>query len=129
MKLLRYGPAGREKPGLLDADGRIRDLSSIVSHIDSGLLAPARLEHLSRFDPVKLPLVRGAPRLGVPYTGIGKFIGIGLNYSDHAAEAGMEVPSEPIVFLKATTSITGPNDGIVLPKGSTKVDWKSSSAW
>jgi 2-keto-4-pentenoate hydratase/2-oxohepta-3-ene-1,7-dioic acid hydratase in catechol pathway len=124
MKLLRYGPAGREKPGLLDADGRIRDLSSIVSHIDSGLLAPARLEHLSRFDPVKLPLVRGAPRLGVPYTGIGKFIGIGLNYSDHAAEAGMEVPSEPIVFLKATTSITGPNDGILLPKGSTKVDWE-----
>ena len=124
MKLLRYGPAGREKPGLLDPEGRLRDLSSIVSHIDSGLLAPSRLEHLSRFDPVKLPLVRGAPRLGVPYTGIGKFIGIGLNYSDHAAEAGMEVPSEPIVFLKATTSITGPNDGIVLPKGSTKVDWE-----
>jgi 2-keto-4-pentenoate hydratase/2-oxohepta-3-ene-1,7-dioic acid hydratase in catechol pathway len=124
MKLLRYGPAGREKPGLLDADGRIRDLSSIVSHIDSSLLAPARLEHLSRFDPVKLPLVRGTPRLGVPYTGIGKFIGIGLNYSDHAAEAGMAVPAEPIVFLKATTSITGPNDGIVLPKGSTKTDWE-----
>jgi len=124
MKLLRYGPAGREKPGLLDADGRIRDLSSIVSHIDSSLLAPARLEHLSRFDPVKLPLVRGTPRLGVPYTGIGKFIGIGLNYSDHAAEAGMAVPAEPIVFLKATTSITGPNDGIVLPKGSTKADWE-----
>jgi 2-keto-4-pentenoate hydratase/2-oxohepta-3-ene-1,7-dioic acid hydratase in catechol pathway len=124
MKLLRYGPAGREKPGLLDADGRIRDLSSIVSHIDSGLLAPGRLEHLRRFDPVKLPLVRGSPRLGVPYTGIGKFIGIGLNYSDHAAEAGMAVPAEPIVFLKATTSITGPGDGIVLPKGSTKVDWE-----
>ena len=124
MKLLRYGPAGREKPGLLDADGRIRDLSGIVSHIDSGLLAPARLEHLSRFDPVKLPLVRGAPRLGVPYTGIGKFIGIGLNYSDHAAEAGMAVPKEPIVFMKATTSITGPSDGIVLPRGATKVDWE-----
>jgi 2-keto-4-pentenoate hydratase/2-oxohepta-3-ene-1,7-dioic acid hydratase in catechol pathway len=124
MKLLRYGPAGREKPGLLDADGRIRDLSSIVSNIDSGLLAPGRLEHLSRFDPVKLPLVRGTPRLGVPYTGIGKFIGIGLNYSDHAAETGMAVPTEPIVFMKATTSITGPNDGIVLPKGSTKVDWE-----
>jgi 2-keto-4-pentenoate hydratase/2-oxohepta-3-ene-1,7-dioic acid hydratase in catechol pathway len=124
MKLLRYGPEGREKPGLLDADGRIRDLSSIVSHIDSGLLAPGRLEHLSRFDPVKLPLVRGSPRLGVPYTGIGKFIGIGLNYSDHAAEAGMAVPAEPIVFLKATTSITGPCDGIVLPKGSAKVDWE-----
>lgn len=124
MKLLRYGPAGREKPGLLDAEGRIRDLSSIVSHIDSSLLAPSRLEHLSRFDPVKLPLVRGTPRLGVPYTGIGKFIGIGLNYSDHAAEAGMPVPGEPIVFLKATTSITGPNDGIVLPRASTKVDWE-----
>jgi 2-keto-4-pentenoate hydratase/2-oxohepta-3-ene-1,7-dioic acid hydratase in catechol pathway len=124
MKLLRYGPAGREKPGLLDADGRIRDLSSIVSHIDATLLAPGRLDHLSRFDPVKLPLVRGTPRLGVPYTGIGKFIGIGLNYSDHAAEAGMAVPTAPIVFLKATTSITGPNDGIVLPKGSTKVDWE-----
>jgi 2,4-diketo-3-deoxy-L-fuconate hydrolase len=124
VKLLRYGPAGREKPGLLDADGRIRDLSSIVSHIDSSLLAPSRLEHLSRFDPVKLPLVRGTPRLGVPYTGIGKFIGIGLNYSDHAAEAGMPVPGEPIVFLKATTSITGPNDGIVLPRASTKVDWE-----
>ena len=124
MKLLRYGPAGREKPGLLDAEGRIRDLSSIVSHIDSGLLAPGRLGHLSRFDPVKLPLVAGTPRLGVPYTGIGKFIGIGLNYSDHAAEADMPVPTEPIVFLKATTSITGPSDGIVLPKGSTKVDWE-----
>jgi 2-keto-4-pentenoate hydratase/2-oxohepta-3-ene-1,7-dioic acid hydratase in catechol pathway len=124
MKLLRYGPAGREKPGLLDAEGRIRDLSGIVSHIDSGLLAPSRLEHLRRFDPVKLPLVRGTPRLGVPYTGIGKFVGIGLNYSDHAAEAGMPVPAEPIVFLKATTCITGPSDGIVLPKGSTKVDWE-----
>ncbi len=124
MKLLRYGPAGREKPGLLDAEGRIRDLSGIVSHIDSSLLAPGRLGHLSRFDPVKLPLVRGTPRLGVPYTGIGKFVGIGLNYSDHAAEAGMAVPAEPIVFMKATTSITGPYDGLVLPKGSTKVDWE-----
>lgn len=124
MKLLRYGPAGREKPGLLDAEGRIRDLSGVVSHIDYALLAPSRLEHLSRFDPFKLPLVRGTPRLGVPYTGIGKFIGIGLNYSDHAAEAGMQVPNEPIVFLKATTSITGPSDGIVLPRGSTKTDWE-----
>ncbi|MCU0765134.1 MAG: fumarylacetoacetate hydrolase family protein [Burkholderiaceae bacterium] len=124
MKLLRYGPAGREKPGLLDAEGRIRDLSSIVSHIDSSLLAPGRLGHLSRFDPAKLPLVRGTPRLGVPYTGIGKFVGIGLNYSDHAAEAGMAVPAEPIVFLKATTSITGPADGIVLPRDSTRTDWE-----
>jgi 2,4-diketo-3-deoxy-L-fuconate hydrolase len=124
MKLLRYGPTGREKPGLLDADGRIRDLSGIVSNIDSGVLAPSRLAHLRKFDPVKLPKVAGTPRLGVPYTGIGKFIGIGLNYSDHAAESGQPVPAEPIVFLKATTSITGPNDGIVLPKGSTKTDWE-----
>jgi 2-keto-4-pentenoate hydratase/2-oxohepta-3-ene-1,7-dioic acid hydratase in catechol pathway len=124
MKLLRYGPSGHEKPGLLDADGRIRDLSSIVSNIDSGVLAPSRLEHLRKFDPAKLPLIRGTPRLGVPYTGIGKFIAIGLNYSDHAAESGMPVPSEPIVFMKATTCITGPNDGIVLPKGSTKTDWE-----
>lgn len=124
MKLLRYGPAGHEKPGLLDADGRIRDLSSIVSNIDSGVLAPSRLAHLRKFDPAKLPLVRGTPRLGVPYTGIGKFIAIGLNYSDHAAESGMPVPAEPIVFMKATTCITGPNDGIMLPKGSTKTDWE-----
>jgi len=124
MKLIRYGPSGREKPGLIDADGRLRDLSGIVANIDAGMLAPSRLEHLSRFDPVKLPLVRGAPRLGVPFTGIGKFVGIGLNYSDHAAEAGMPVPGEPIVFLKATTSITGPNDGIMLPKHSEKTDWE-----
>jgi 2,4-diketo-3-deoxy-L-fuconate hydrolase len=124
MKLLRYGPTGHEKPGMLDADGRIRDLSSVVSNIDSMVLAPARLAHLRKFDPAKLPLVRGTPRLGVPYTGIGKFIAIGLNYSDHAAESGMPVPSEPIVFMKATTCITGPSDGIVLPKGSTKTDWE-----
>jgi 2-keto-4-pentenoate hydratase/2-oxohepta-3-ene-1,7-dioic acid hydratase in catechol pathway len=124
MKLLRYGPSGHEKPGLLDADGRIRDLSSIVSNIDSGVLAPSRLAHLRKFDAAKLPLVRGTPRLGVPYTGIGKFIAIGLNYSDHAAESGLPVPAEPIVFMKATTCITGPNDGIVLPKGSTKTDWE-----
>ncbi len=124
MKLLRYGPSGREKPGLLDADGKISDLSGIVSNIDSSVLAPSRLEHLRKFDPAKLPLVRGTPRLGVPYIGIGKFIAIGLNFSDHAAESGMPVPQEPIVFMKATTCITGPNDGIVLPKGSTKTDWE-----
>jgi 2-keto-4-pentenoate hydratase/2-oxohepta-3-ene-1,7-dioic acid hydratase in catechol pathway len=124
MKLLRYGQSGHEKPGLLDSDGRIRDLSSVVSNIDSSVLAPSRLEHLRGFDPAKLPLVRGTPRLGVPYTGIGKFVAIGLNYSDHAAESGMPVPAEPIVFMKATTCITGPNDGIVLPKGSAKTDWE-----
>ncbi|MFZ5541098.1 MAG: fumarylacetoacetate hydrolase family protein [Pseudomonadota bacterium] len=124
MKLLRYGPNGHEKPGLLDADGNIRDLSGIVSDIDSSVLAPKRLAHLRKFDPAKLPLVRGRPRLGVPYVGIGKFVAIGLNYSDHAAESNMPIPSEPIVFNKWTTCITGPNDGIVIPKNSHKTDWE-----
>jgi 2,4-diketo-3-deoxy-L-fuconate hydrolase len=124
MKLLRYGPSGHEKPGLLDADGNIRDISGIVSNIDSGLLAPKRLAHLRKFNPAKLPLVRGNPRLGVPYTGISKFIAIGLNYSDHAAESNMPIPSEPIVFMKATTCITGPNDDVMQPKHSIKLDWE-----
>jgi 2,4-diketo-3-deoxy-L-fuconate hydrolase len=124
MKLLRYGPSGHEKPGLLDADGNIRDISGIVSNIDSGLLAPKRLAHLRKFNPAKLPLVRGNPRLGVPYTGISKFIAIGLNYSDHAAESNMPIPSEPIVFMKATTCITGPNDDVMVPKHSIKLDWE-----
>jgi 2,4-diketo-3-deoxy-L-fuconate hydrolase len=124
MKLLRYGPSGHEKPGLLDADGNIRDLSGIVSNIDSSVLAPKRLAHLRKFNPAKLPLVRGNPRLGVPYTGISKFIAIGLNYSDHAAESNMPIPSEPIVFMKATTCIVGPNDDVIQPKHSTKLDWE-----
>jgi 2-keto-4-pentenoate hydratase/2-oxohepta-3-ene-1,7-dioic acid hydratase in catechol pathway len=124
MKLLRYGPRGFEKPGLLDADGNIRDLSGIVGDIDSSVLAPKRLAHLRKFDPAKLPRVKGRPRLGVPYVGIGKFIAIGLNYSDHAAESNMPIPSEPIVFNKWTTCITGPNDGIVIPKNSRKTDWE-----
>jgi len=124
MKLLRYGPNGREKPGLLDAEGRIRDLSGVVNQVDSSMLSPAGLAKLAKIKPETLPLVAGKPRLGVPYIGISKFIGIGLNYSDHAAEAGMPVPSEPIVFMKATTSINGPDDDIVLPKLSTKADWE-----
>ena len=124
MKLLRYGRAGRERPGLLDAEGRIRDLSGVVSGIDSAALSPRELARLRRTDPATLPLVRGVPRLGVPYVGIGKFIGIGLNYSDHAAETGMPVPKEPIVFMKATTCIAGPNDGIVIPRDSTRTDWE-----
>ncbi len=124
MKLLRYGPNGREKPGLLDAEGRIRDLSGVVNQVDSSMLSPAGLAKLAKIKPETLPLVAGKPRLGVPYIGISKFIGIGLNYSDHAAEAGMPVPSEPIVFMKATTSISGPDDDIVLPKLSTKADWE-----
>jgi 2-keto-4-pentenoate hydratase/2-oxohepta-3-ene-1,7-dioic acid hydratase in catechol pathway len=124
MKLLRYGPVGREKPGLLDGDGNIRDLSAVVSQIDSQLLAPRELAKLRKIDPATLPRVRGNPRLGVPYIGIGKFLAIGLNFSDHAAESNMPVPAEPIVFTKATTCITGPNDGIVIPRNSTKTDWE-----
>jgi 2,4-diketo-3-deoxy-L-fuconate hydrolase len=124
MKLLRYGPSGHEKPGLIDAEGNIRDLSGIVSNIDSGVLAPKRLGHLRKFSASKLPLVRGNPRLGVPYTGISKFIAIGLNYTDHAAESNMPIPSEPIVFMKATTCINGPNDDVMQPKHSIKLDWE-----
>ena len=124
MKLLRYGPAGYEKPGLLDRDGSIRDLSGVVSQIDSLSLAPRALATLRKIDPAALPRVSGKPRLGVPYIGISKFVAIGLNFSDHAAESNMPVPAEPIVFLKATTCITGPNDGIIIPKNSTKTDWE-----
>lgn len=124
MKLLRYGPNGFEKPGALDADGRIRDLSKHVSQIDRVALAPNELERLRGIDMDQLPVVPGTPRLGVPYIGISKFIGIGLNYSDHAAECGLRPPQEPIVFNKWTTCITGPNDGIVLPRGSQKTDWE-----
>ena len=124
MKLLRYGPAGYEKPGLLDAAGKIRDLSGVVDQIDSLHLAPRELKKLAQLKFESLPLVSGSPRLGVPYIGIGKFIAIGLNFADHAAESGAQVPSEPIVFMKATTCITGPNDDIVIPKNSTKTDWE-----
>ncbi len=125
MKLVRYGAAGRERPGLIDAEGRLRDLSGVLP---GGLHLPALglagLRRLRRVAPAGLPLVRGKPRLGVPFTGIGKFVGIGLNYRDHAAEAGLPVPSEPIVFMKATTCISGPNDPITLPPGSQKTDWE-----
>ena len=124
MKLLRYGPAGYEKPGMLDAAGKIRDLSSVIDQVDSLHLAPRELKKLAQVKPESLPLVRGSPRLGVPYIGIGKFIAIGLNFADHAAESGAQVPSEPIVFMKATTCISGPNDDIVIPKNSTKTDWE-----
>ena len=124
MKLLRFGPDGYEKPGLLDAAGKIRDLSGVVNQIDSLHLAPRELKKLSQLKPQSLPLVSGSPRLGVPYIGIGKFIAIGLNFADHAAESGAQVPSEPIVFMKATTCINGPNDDIVIPRNSTKTDWE-----
>jgi 2-keto-4-pentenoate hydratase/2-oxohepta-3-ene-1,7-dioic acid hydratase in catechol pathway len=124
MRLLRYGPPGREKPGLADAEGNIRDLSKIVTQIDDAMLAPRNLARLARVKPETLPLVRGAPRLGVPYAGISKFVAVGLNYRDHAEESNLPIPSEPILFLKATTCLAGPNDEVIQPKGSTKLDWE-----
>jgi len=110
MKLLRYGPIGAEMPGLLDAEGQIRDLSLHVSDIGPVQLSPASLDRLRAIDPKSLPLVHGSPRIGVPVSGIGKFIAIGLNFADHAAESNAPIPKEPIVFTKAITSLTGPND-------------------
>ncbi|MDX1432097.1 MAG: fumarylacetoacetate hydrolase family protein [Gammaproteobacteria bacterium] len=124
MKLLRYGPAGIEKPGLLDSKGVIRDLSAHVPDIDALALSPRELAALARLAPAKLPAVRGKPRLGPPVAGIGKLVCIGLNYSDHAREAGQPIPKEPIIFMKATTSVSGPDDPVVIPKGSTKCDWE-----
>ncbi|KAI3606246.1 2-hydroxyhepta-2,4-diene-1,7-dioate isomerase [Cupriavidus necator H850] len=124
MKLLRYGPAGQEKPGMLDAHGNLRDLSGLLRDIDTRLIAPEGLQALAALDPERLPQVRGEPRLGVPLNGIGKFIAVGLNYSDHAAEAGMPIPREPILFSKATSCISGANDDVVLPEGSVKGDWE-----
>ena len=124
MKLLRYGPAGQEKPGLLDRDGKIRDLSAIVRDIDGATLAPASLDRLRRLDPATLPLVAGTPRLGPCVGSVGKIVAIGLNYRLHAQEAGMPIPTEPIFFMKATSSICGPNDDVIIPKGSQKTDYE-----
>ena len=124
MKLIRFGPAGREKTGAIDADGVMRDLSSAVPDLDLPRLGMAGLNKLKKLDLAGFPKVRGTPRLGVPFTGISKLVAIGLNYADHAAESGMAVPKEPIVFMKATTCITGPNDTVLLPIGSVKTDWE-----
>ena len=124
MKLVRFGAAGREKPGMLDAQGRIRDLSKIVPDIAGGVLSSSGLAKLRKLKADKLPLVRGTPRLGPCVGGIGNFIAIGLNYSDHAAEAGMPIPKEPITFNKAPSCICGPNDDTMIPKGSTKLDYE-----
>jgi 2-keto-4-pentenoate hydratase/2-oxohepta-3-ene-1,7-dioic acid hydratase in catechol pathway len=124
MKLLRYGPAGAEKPGLLAQDGTIRDLSGHLSDLSGEALDPAALARLGDLDPAGLPEVSGDPRLGPPVAGTGKFICIGLNYADHAAESGMDVPPEPVIFMKATSAICGPNDPIVIPRGSQKTDWE-----
>ncbi|HKO88969.1 MAG TPA: fumarylacetoacetate hydrolase family protein [Burkholderiales bacterium] len=124
MKLCRYGKNGYEKPGMIDSQGQLRDLSEVIPNIDQEMLAPRNLAKLRRIRPESLPLVRTDPRYGVPYTGITKFIGIGLNYADHAAEADQDIPPEPVVFMKATTCISGPNDDIVQPVGATKLDWE-----
>jgi 2-keto-4-pentenoate hydratase/2-oxohepta-3-ene-1,7-dioic acid hydratase in catechol pathway len=124
MKLLRYGPWGEEKPGLLGPAGEIRDLSGVLADIDAGALSPVGLARLQALDPLDLPSVEGAPRLAPPVASVPKFICIGLNYADHAAEAGMKTPSEPIVFMKATSAINGPNDPIEIPRGAAKTDWE-----
>ncbi|WP_341908179.1 fumarylacetoacetate hydrolase family protein [Polaromonas sp. YR568] len=124
MKLVRYGNPGKEKPGLIDADGKLRDLSGVIADIGPGQLGDAALAKLRKLKTDKLPLVKGSPRMGCPVTGVGKFIAIGLNFADHAAESGLPIPKEPIVFLKATTCIQGPNDPVMLPKGSVKTDWE-----
>jgi 2-keto-4-pentenoate hydratase/2-oxohepta-3-ene-1,7-dioic acid hydratase in catechol pathway len=124
MRLLRFGAFGQERPGILDPAGRIRDLSSVVSDLDGAAISPASLDRLRTVAPDSLPLVEGPVRLGPPVARIGKFIAVGLNFSDHAAESGMAVPSEPVLFTKAISSIVGPNDPVVLPKGATKGDWE-----
>ena len=124
MKLCRYGKNGFEKPGMIDAQGNIRELSAVVEQIDQGTISPSGLAKLRKIKAETLPLVKGEPRLGVPYVGISKFIAIGLNYADHAREANMAIPPEPIVFMKATTCITGPNDKVIIPRNSTRLDWE-----
>ncbi len=124
MKLCRYGKNGFEKPGMIDAQGNIRELSAVVEQIDQGTISPAGLAKLRKIKAETLPLVKGEPRLGVPYVGISKFVAIGLNFADHAREANMAIPPEPVVFMKATTCINGPNDKVVVPRHSTKLDWE-----
>ena len=124
MKLVRYGAAGNERPGVIDADGEIRDLSGHVGDIAGAAIHPNSLSKLAKIDPTTLPLVAGKPRLGPCVSGTGKMICIGLNYSDHAAETGAKVPPEPIVFMKATSAIVGPEDDLLIPRGSEKTDWE-----
>jgi 2,4-diketo-3-deoxy-L-fuconate hydrolase len=124
MKLVRYGRPGKEKPGLFDEFGRLRDLSGVVADIDGAMLSDRALKKIAKIDYTTLPLVRGNPRLGVPVAKIGKFIGIGMNYADHALEVGAAIPTEPPMFMKAITCLNGPDDHIMLPKGSKKTDWE-----
>jgi 2,4-diketo-3-deoxy-L-fuconate hydrolase len=124
MKLLRYGPWGQEKPGVLDREHRLRDLSGVLPDLTPEQLSADGLRRLAQLDAAALPLVTGQPRLGVPVAGIRKFIAVGLNYADHAAEAGLPVPPEPVLFMKAISCLNGPNDDVMLPKGSKKSDWE-----
>ena len=124
MKLVRYGKPGKEKPGLIDAEGRLRDLSGVVPDIGPAQLSPAGMKKLAKVKADKLPLVRGKPRMGVPFTGATKFVAIGLNYADHAAETNNPIPKEPIVFHKALSCMQGPDDDVMLPKNSVKTDWE-----
>ncbi|MET0309379.1 MAG: fumarylacetoacetate hydrolase family protein [Sphingomonas sp.] len=124
MKLCRYGPTGSEKPGLIDTDGRIRDLSGVVADISPAELSPAGLAKLAAIDPATLPLVEGSPRYGVPFSGTRQFVAIGLNYADHAAESNLPIPAEPVVFNKWVSCLQGPNDPVVVPRGSLKTDWE-----
>ena len=124
MKLLRYGPSGQEKPGILDATGQILDLSALVPDLAPAWLTPSALAALRAIDPARLPVVAGKPRLGVPLTGVGKFVAIGLNYHEHASEAGMATPLEPTIFPKWTSCLSGPDDPIVPPPDASKVDWE-----
>jgi ureidoglycolate lyase len=124
MKLLRYGPAGAEKPGMLDASGTIRDLSGVIADLAGDALSPAGLAKLAALDPASLQAVSGSPRLGPPVAGMRNFVCIGLNYADHAAETGAAIPKEPIVFLKSLGALCGPNDDVIIPKNSVKTDWE-----
>ena len=128
MKLCRYGKVGNEKPGLIDSAGKLHDLSKHIERLDPAALGRKQLKALAQVKPDSLPMVTGNPRMGVPISGISKYVAIGLNYSDHAAEAGMQVPTEPIIFMKATTSICGANDDTIQPKNSTKLDWECELA-
>jgi 2,4-didehydro-3-deoxy-L-rhamnonate hydrolase len=124
MKLARYGRAGKERPALVDRAGKLRDLSEVIEDIDAGTLAPRALARLAKLKPESLPAVRGAPRIGPCLRRVGNFIAVGLNYADHAAESNMQVPKEPVLFTKAPNCVVGPNDDIVIPKGSVKTDWE-----
>jgi 2-keto-4-pentenoate hydratase/2-oxohepta-3-ene-1,7-dioic acid hydratase in catechol pathway len=124
MKLVRYGALGAEKPGMMAADGSLRDLSRAIGDVTGKMFGDGSLERLKQIDPMTLPVVEGAPRMGACIGGVGKFICIGLNYADHAAESGAAVPVEPVMFMKATSAIMGPDDDVVIPRGSEKTDWE-----